>query len=74
MSLTKEVGKMRGWEMRDFKLKPCPFCGGEAELIQSGKKFSVRCKEISCENHTALFSHWTIPVGRWNRRYKGDKE
>ena len=47
----------------DERLKPCPFCGGEAELTVVG----VRCKKTSCASiHNPLFSEKAIET--WNRR------
>ena len=47
----------------EMKLKPCPFCGGEAELTVVG----VRCKKTSCASiHNPLFPEKAIET--WNRR------
>ena len=50
------------------ELKPCPFCGGEAEV----RKFTatmvfVQCK--SCLAGTSAFVSEPEPVKVWNRRY-----
>jgi hypothetical protein len=44
----------------DDKLKPCPFCGGEASILEPGR--SVWCTKCaaSCDS-----------VGLWNRRDLG---
>ena len=31
------------------KLKPCPFCGGKAELVEGSDGWCVYCKECDCE-------------------------
>ena len=50
------------------KLKPCPFCGGEAELYEDdcSSKFYVCCEACGCS--TAL--HWReeYVIEVWNRR------
>ena len=56
------------------KLKPCPFCGGEAKLVNidaSGEQgeenpIVVHCKE--CECNTNWFSEEWQAIGAWNRR------
>ncbi len=59
-------------EKRNKDLKSCPFCGGDAHFVKVGNKVSVRCKSTECENHTALYSHWSIAACRWNRRVQCD--
>ena len=34
--------------MSEIKLKPCPFCGGEAEMFGNESVVFVRCKECTC--------------------------
>lgn len=52
------------------KLKPCPFCGGEAELVNIGMKvcnpITVHCKE--CECNTNWFSREWEAIDAWNKR------
>ena len=55
------------------KLKPCPFCGGAAEIrswaIEGlGKCYTVECR--GCRATTALHVVRTMAVGDWNRRVK----
>lgn len=52
------------------KLKPCPFCGGEAELVQRGTR--RQSAQISCTNCGCFFEcgaeteeGW---IDRWNER------
>ena len=51
------------------EVKPCPFCGGAAELksaIYGGDTFFVVCH--ACEIRTFLFSSPATAVRVWNRR------
>lgn len=66
--------------MADFNLKPCPFCGGPAELRSytdaSGKKsWNVRCQNmcvVTCQ-HRDDRGRWRPmlrreAIGTWNHR------
>lgn len=50
------------------ELKPCPFCGGEAELVEVKWEewFWVYCKRCSAE--TDAFASKEKAIGAWNRR------
>lgn len=61
-----------------MELKPCPFCGGEAEVIPH-KFFSEKLKlwkvdsyGVECKNcHTSGYQFWGCEeqaVNAWNRR------
>lgn len=60
------------------KLKPCPFCGGEAEMINIDAArvqgitdpVTVRCKECKC--NTNWFSKEWEAIDAWNRRTSND--
>ena len=58
------------------KLKPCPFCGGEAELIDAEihPRWYVRCKGKYCVEQSCCFASKTTAVMRWNRRVERSKE
>ena len=52
------------------ELKPCPFCGGEAEYRPVGefseKNGYVRCKNFCCEQYG--YSPKKEAIEAWNRR------
>ena len=54
------------------ELKPCPFCGGEAELNHSitGTYFDVVCKDPYCRGFTRVCNYSTEEkaIEAWNRR------
>lgn len=51
-----------------MELKPCPFCGGEAEIYtaNNGKYGLVFCKK--CEVETPAFKGINNAISAWNRR------
>lgn len=60
-----------------IKLKSCPFCGGEAQLLMVGKRADGGDEwYVGCENlHCSLHPHSTVPYASaeiaaeaWNRR------
>lgn len=61
--------------MEKIKLRPCPFCGVEAEIFRGtslniGKEYedhyTVRCR--SCFNGTGLYKDPGRAAEVWNRR------
>ena len=52
--------------MNSEKLKPCPFCGGQAEYIQEGRDSYVYCKE--CSTMTDLYVNKIDTINAWNTR------
>lgn len=58
----------------DDKLKPCPFCGGKAELIiilgedpfEMPYRWSVRCVNSCCKQYPQVSEHDAIEM--WNMR------
>ena len=63
--------------MSEEKLKPCPFCGGEAELEITGLYWDVNCKrwDVNCKRCLANVGAYKCynkkqAVEAWNRRYK----
>lgn len=60
------------WEMSE-ELKPCPFCGGEAEIVTWPKPHRpvcyVKCKNCSAENCDDDFEeNVSLNVFAWNTR------
>ena len=52
------------------ELKPCPFCGGEAEIEECGGMWAVECTEYEtcgCELNMA-FGSKAEAVAAWNTR------
>lgn len=61
--------------MSETKLLPCPFCGGEADLVKyigklDCKKFAVECRNIECP--TLPCTEWYLDkeeaIKAWNTR------
>ena len=56
--------------MSEIKLLPCPFCGGEAELIKRKSNFpyihGVWC--IRCNCRTSFEKSEEIAIEKWNNR------
>lgn len=69
--------------MSDINLKPCPFCGGQAELIHNSIGFAfdrivsaVKCVQCGARTRTfemsTEFSCDDKAVEMWNTRYTED--
>lgn len=65
--------------MNDYNLKPCPFCGGEANLIRrklrtghypSGGTYYVHCKK--CLITTQPRRKIEVVIELWNKRVKDE--
>lgn len=58
--------------MKQIKLEPCPFCGGEAEIKQLGTgRMSTICACTECG--ASLESPETFNHGsHWNRRHSAE--
>jgi Lar family restriction alleviation protein len=61
------------------ELKPCPFCGGEAELKQTGRKgLTIKCKSCQIKLHQKVLNlslEWLEPkmIESWNKRWEIDQ-
>lgn len=60
---------MEGWTMSE--LKPCPFCGGEAEMLTAesmhgGNLYGVMCNCCACR--TDVFDNEAEAIEAWNTR------
>lgn len=49
-------------------LKPCPFCGGEAEMFSMSDRIGVRCADVMCAGSHRLPAAGEDSVALWNRR------
>ena len=70
--------------MPEIKLKPCPFCGGEAEIVEKAANFLtttivyVECKECYAspyihDKYSDYYSKdWVIE--QWNRRAENETD
>ena len=62
----------------DEKLLPCPFCGGEARVIEETRDdncfrmdgYAVRCEK--CDVSTDLYVESDVAISVWNRRAQPD--
>ena len=58
--------------MNNVVLKPCPFCGGEAEIIEhlfynQSPVYGIKCKRCLAETYQFFKSREKV-VKAWNRR------
>lgn len=54
------------------KLKPCPFCGGEAEILQTvGHTFYAWCSD--CDTSTGHYFTEEDAATMWNHRVERDR-
>lgn len=52
------------------KLKPCPFCGGEATLREDRGDYWVTCYNVACavNPETGMWGDALTPTNEWNDR------
>ena len=52
------------------ELKPCPFCGGEAEYVDNGDYKDVSCKDFRCRGWAESLNCTSKKeaIEAWNRR------
>ena len=63
----------RGNSELNYELKPCPFCGGEAEIKKTTQclteAYSVVCKDKGCRGHAVKpLRDKEAAIVAWNRR------
>lgn len=54
--------------MNENELKPCPFCGGKAKLMDMGFPHWVYCENCGAKVHGRTF-YEEDSVEAWNRRF-----
>lgn len=63
--------------MAEYNLKPCPFCGGKAEIIinksKQGQTANIYCTKCSCRKTLLRYPNYEGSIEReaietWNRR------
>lgn len=57
--------------MSDEKLKPCPFCGGEAEIKETENDVGCKIWYIECSDCELTIKNGYLPKGlirKWNTR------
>lgn len=55
------------------KLKPCPFCGGEAKIMKMGYPHWVYCLQCGAKVHGGTISE-KDSIKAWNRRAERNEE
>ena len=55
------------------KLKPCPFCGGEAKITLFMGRSSIACKECYAAMIPGYCEDIIVVVKHWNRREEAEK-
>lgn len=61
--------------MMDIKLKPCPFCGSEAEIEEYNQGFRVICTNIyNCAIKQNQYTSKDKAIESWNKRIEDVRE
>ena len=71
----KALKELKGEEISDPKLKPCPFCGGEAKSVNEGVYAAVRCSRcgatIAAVQTSGKYVECSEVAEAWNSRSEG---
>ena len=59
---------------KEIRLKPCPFCGGKAELVRGMWEVWVDCDACHASSGMESEINESTAVANWNRRVKAVKE
>lgn len=58
------------------ELKPCPFCGNEADTNSDGKgcsgKYYLSCMSLDCEMHGPVKRTLAWAINAWNTRKEAE--
>ena len=54
--------------METNELKPCPFCGGEAEITKWHEGYFVECREQRCGGTIGAYKTEEEAIDAWNTR------
>ena len=56
-------------------LKPCPFCGGKAEIVSTDRFVDVSCKHLWCRGYadSVMYNSEKEAIEAWNRRSDPDE-
>lgn len=60
--------------MEKLKPKPCPFCGSQPVVKQSGTLWMVICEECVCSSSKACGETEREAIAGWNRRCNDGRE
>ena len=55
------------------ELKPCPFCGGKAEILSGYGKYTVQCGSGGCMANISWCTNKDSAIKAWNRRDENDR-
>ena len=50
------------------QLKPCPFCGGKAHLMDMGYPHWIYCENCGAKVHGGVVGNVQASIDAWNRR------